>query len=129
MRASQLKLMRCLKTLLRLVEECELVWLHVFPYSQRPGTPAEKMPQVSGEVIKDRAAKLRAAGDAMRQKWLNTQTGKTVAAIVEKPNLARSETFAQIAFTSNNEQSLTIGAVQRFVITGNDGKRLTGQLA
>ena len=114
---------------LRLVEECELVWLHVFPYSQRPGTPAEKMPQVSGEVIKDRAAKLRVAGDAMRQKWLNTQTGKTVAAIVEKPNLARSETFAQIAFTSNDEQSLTIGAVQKFVITGNDGKRLTGQLA
>ncbi|MCE8458281.1 tRNA (N(6)-L-threonylcarbamoyladenosine(37)-C(2))-methylthiotransferase MtaB, partial [Rhodovulum sulfidophilum] len=49
---------------LRLVEECDLTWLHVFPYSPRPGTPAARMPQVEGGAIRDRAARLRAAGEA-----------------------------------------------------------------
>src|SRR5260370_21020232 len=47
-----------------LVEECDLTFLHVFPYSPRPGTPAARMPQVSGEAIKQRARRLRAAGEA-----------------------------------------------------------------
>ncbi|MGC6475127.1 MAG: tRNA (N(6)-L-threonylcarbamoyladenosine(37)-C(2))-methylthiotransferase MtaB [Parvibaculales bacterium] len=111
---------------LRLVEECELVWLHVFPYSQRPGTPAEKMPQVSGEVIKDRAARLRAAGAGVRQKWLASQTGKTLSAIIEKPNLARSETFAQITFATDGDKPLATGSIQKFIINGHDGQRLMG---
>ena len=48
---------------LRLVEECGLTWLHVFPYSPRRGTPAARMPQVDGNAIRDRAARLRAAGE------------------------------------------------------------------
>src|SRR5580693_10602674 len=58
-----------------LVEECGLTFLHVFPYSKRPGTPAARMPQVSGEKIRERARRLRAAGEAALQKRLASEIG------------------------------------------------------
>lgn len=112
---------------LDLVESCELVWLHVFPYSRRPGTPAEKMPQVSGTEIKARAARLRAAGESVRQNWLHRQHGKTLSAIVEKPGLARSEEFAQIDFDPDTlKDKLDVGTIHQFDITGDDGTKLLG---
>ena len=61
---------------LRLIEDCGLTWLHVFPYSVREGTPAAKMPQVDRAQIKARAARLRQAGDAQVAKHLSAQIGK-----------------------------------------------------
>jgi threonylcarbamoyladenosine tRNA methylthiotransferase MtaB len=67
-----------------LVEACGLTWLHVFPYSERPGTPAAKMPQLPGDVRKARAAELRAAGAAQVTQFLDAQIGATAAVLVEK---------------------------------------------
>src|SRR5260370_22037876 len=60
-----------------MVEECDLTFLHVFPYSPRPGTPAARMPQVSGDRIRERAKRLRATGGAAVQRWAATQEGRT----------------------------------------------------
>ncbi|MFN3605866.1 MAG: tRNA (N(6)-L-threonylcarbamoyladenosine(37)-C(2))-methylthiotransferase MtaB, partial [Cypionkella sp.] len=68
---------------LRLVQDCGLTFLHVFPYSARKGTPAAKMPAVKGPIIKDRAARLRAAGDAALQQHLAAQLGKTHRILME----------------------------------------------
>lgn len=82
----------------RIVGECDLTWLHVFPYSPRIGTPAAKMPQVEMAVRKERAAKLRAAGQAQAQKFLQTQIGKTVEVLVEKNNTGHTPHFAMVRF-------------------------------
>ncbi len=68
---------------LKLVEECDLTWLHVFPYSPRNGTPAAKMPAVNGKVIKARAAQLRNAGDAKVRAHLSKQIGMTHHILME----------------------------------------------
>jgi threonylcarbamoyladenosine tRNA methylthiotransferase MtaB len=86
---------------LKLVEECGLTWLHVFPYSARKGTPAARMPQVAKAVRKDRAARLRAAGDARREAYLAAQVGRTQRALMEKPRLGRAESFAEIVFAED----------------------------
>ena len=62
---------------LKLVEDCGLTWLHVFPFSPRKGTPAARMPQVNGAVVRDRAARLRAAGNATVARHLSAQVGQT----------------------------------------------------
>ena len=111
---------------LKLVETCEIVWLHVFPFSPRPDTPAAKMPQLSGETIRERARLLREAGDKVRQNWLETQIGSTLKGLIEKPGQARSETFAMIDF-SNKEDNSPIGDIYNFEITGHDGSKLIGK--
>ncbi|MFW6413416.1 MAG: tRNA (N(6)-L-threonylcarbamoyladenosine(37)-C(2))-methylthiotransferase MtaB, partial [Oceanicaulis sp.] len=82
---------------LRLVDECGLAFLHVFPYSPRPGTPAARMPQVDGAVIKDRAARLRARGEEALQRHLNARVGSELTVIMEKPGFARADDFTPIA--------------------------------
>jgi threonylcarbamoyladenosine tRNA methylthiotransferase MtaB len=79
---------------LDLVEECGLTWLHVFPYSARTGTPAARMPQVAGAVIRDRAARLRAAGAARVAAHLASMQGARVRLLMERPDLGRTEGFA-----------------------------------
>lgn len=84
---------------IRLVTECDLTWLHVFPYSKREGTPAAKIPtQVNGTVIKARAARLRAAGDAQVQKHLQAQVGRTHHILMENPHMGRTEQFTEVHF-------------------------------
>ena len=90
---------------LRLVEECDLTWLHVFPYSQRPGTPAAKMPQVKGALIKDRAAQLRAAGDAQVARHLAAQIGTTHDVLMENPRMGRTQQFAEVVFDTDQIES------------------------
>ena len=75
---------------LKLVEECGLTWLHVFPYSARQGTPAAKMPAVSGPVIKARAAKLRAAGEKRVAMHLDAQIGRRHKVLIETPRIGRT---------------------------------------
>ena len=79
-----------------LVETCGLTWLHVFPYSERPGTPAAKMPQLPGDVRKERAAELRAAGAAQVRRFLDARIGETVDVLVEKESEGRSPHFANV---------------------------------
>ena len=81
---------------LRLVEQCGLTWLHVFPYSPRPGTPAARMPQVDGRAIKERATRLRAAGQAQVQKHLAAQVGLTHDILLESPDMGRTRQFAEV---------------------------------
>src|ERR1700682_5352640 len=76
-----------------LVEECDLTFLHVFPYSPRPGTPAARMPQVNGHAIKERARRLRATGEAALQKRLFQEIGATRQVLIESATPGRTEHF------------------------------------
>ena len=78
---------------LDIVVECDLTHLHVFPYSARPGTPAARMPAVRGPVIRERAARLRQAGEAALARHLQSQVGRDVQVLVERNGLARTEQF------------------------------------
>ncbi len=108
---------------LKIVEECDLTFLHVFPYSEREGTPAAKIPnQVPVPERKERAARLRALGDRQLDQFLQKQIGKTVSALVEKGNMARAENFAPVRLSEEVEagQLLTvkINAVEEGALTG-----------
>jgi threonylcarbamoyladenosine tRNA methylthiotransferase MtaB len=83
---------------LNLIDECDLTFLHVFPYSQRPGTPAARMPVVPGDVIKRRAALLRARGEQRLQAFLASQVGSTQPVLVETPSTGRTAQFALSRF-------------------------------
>ncbi|MFK7942254.1 MAG: tRNA (N(6)-L-threonylcarbamoyladenosine(37)-C(2))-methylthiotransferase MtaB [Paracoccaceae bacterium] len=84
----------------RLVADCGLTWLHVFPYSARAGTPAARMPQVPKAVRKTRAAQLRAAGDAAVAKHLAAQIGQTHKVLLETESMGRTEQFTEVALTT-----------------------------
>ena len=106
---------------LKLVEECGLTWLHVFPYSARKGTPAAKMPAVSGPVIKARAAKLREAGAVRVALHLEAQIGRKHDVLIETPRIGRTEQFTEVRFDSDQPEGQIISAR----IAGHDGQRLS----
>ncbi|MBT0957872.1 tRNA (N(6)-L-threonylcarbamoyladenosine(37)-C(2))-methylthiotransferase MtaB [Alphaproteobacteria bacterium KMM 3653] len=83
---------------LALVRDCGLTWLHVFPYSPRPGTPAARMPQVRGPEIKARAKRLREAGEAAVQSHLAVQIGAPHRVLMENETMGRTEHFAEVIF-------------------------------
>jgi threonylcarbamoyladenosine tRNA methylthiotransferase MtaB len=103
-----------------LVEQCDLTFLHVFPYSPRPGTPAARMPQVRGDVIKERAKRLRASGEAALQRRLAAEIGGTRQVLIESATQGRTEHFLPVAIAGE-----TPGAVRTLVVAGHDGARLT----
>tara|TARA_R110002020_G_scaffold473875_2_gene703819 strand:- start:12223 stop:13476 length:1254 start_codon:yes stop_codon:yes gene_type:complete len=105
---------------LKLVEECDLTWLHVFPYSAREGTPAARMPAVNGGLIKSRAARLRSAGDAQVARHLAAQVGQTHEILMENPTMGRTAQFAEVDFVQPQQE----GAIVRTKITGTTGTRL-----
>src|SRR5699024_8135305 len=78
------------------VKECDLTFLHVFPYSPRTGTPAARMPQVDGNLRKERAKRLRELGELQLNKHLSTLVGKTMPVLVEKNNKGRTEYFSEV---------------------------------
>ncbi len=84
---------------LDLVDACGLTHLHVFPYSSRPGTPAARMPAVAPEIVRERAARLRAAGDAALARHLSAEVGSLRRVLVEGSGLGRTEGFAPVRFT------------------------------
>ena len=102
-----------------LVDECDLTFLHVFPYSPRPGTPAAKMPQVDGRTIKDRARRLRANGRAALQRRLESEVGARRSVLIESATQGRTEHFIPVVVTGGVQ-----GAVQTMTIAGHDGERL-----
>ncbi len=105
---------------LNLVEECNLTWLHVFPYSARKGTPAARMPEVAGPVIKQRAARLRDAGRRQVSKHLAEQVGKTHRVLMESPTLGRTEQFTQVHLAKPRPE----GAIVSVKITGANDETL-----
>ncbi|MFO1210579.1 MAG: tRNA (N(6)-L-threonylcarbamoyladenosine(37)-C(2))-methylthiotransferase MtaB [Amaricoccus sp.] len=103
---------------LRLVEECGLTWLHVFPFSPRGGTPAARMPQVAGEAIRERAARLRAAGAARVRLHHAAMLGRPVRLLMERPELGRTEGFAQARLAAAHRPGTIV--VARIVGTAED---------
>ena len=109
----------------RLVEDCGLSFLHVFPYSPRPGTPAARMPQLNKAVVKARAARLRDVGAAALERHLRKYDGQTVEALVERGNSARLPDFTPVQFESDPGDA---GRPVRARIVRQDGKQLIGAL-
>jgi threonylcarbamoyladenosine tRNA methylthiotransferase MtaB len=106
---------------LKLVTECDLTWLHVFPYSKRTGTPAARIPnQVNGAVIKDRAARLRAAGDRQVAAHLAAQVGRRHKVLLENPHMGRTEQFTEVTFQDPQPE----GQIVTVVIGGIEGSQL-----
>ena len=110
---------------LDLVRECNLTWLHVFPYSVRNGTPAARMPQVNGRDIKDRAARLRAAGEAKVLQHLKAQVGHMHNVLLENPNMGRTQQFAEVIFAKPQPE----GKIITTEITSASTTQLHGRAA
>ena len=110
---------------LDLVRECNLTWLHVFPYSVRNGTPAARMPQVNGRDIKDRAARLRAAGEAKVVQHLKAQVGHMHNVLLENPNMGRTQQFAEVIFAKPQPE----GKIITTEITSASTTQLYGRAA
>ena len=106
---------------LKLVEDCGLTFLHVFPFSPRKGTPAARMPQLGGPDIKSRAARLRAVGEAALSKHLAAQIGKTHQILLESPRMGRTEQFTEVAFANDQPEGQIVSAT----ITGHGPVRLS----
>ncbi|MDO8802028.1 tRNA (N(6)-L-threonylcarbamoyladenosine(37)-C(2))-methylthiotransferase MtaB [Phenylobacterium sp.] len=110
---------------LKLVEDGGLSFLHVFPFSPRPGTPAARMPQLQRPVIKDRAARLRAAGQRALERHLQRQVGRIITGLVERDGVARAEDFTEIAYAGE----AAVGSIVPLRITGHDGAKALGTVA
>ena len=109
--------------LLSLVDEADLAFVHAFPFSPRPGTPAARMPQLPRETVKARAAALREAGVRALHRHLETRVGRTVEALVEHGGLARAPDHTPVAFDGEP------GALARLTLTGVAGARMMGRPA
>ena len=112
---------------LALIDDCDIVHPHIFPYSPRPGTPAARMPQVPGAVIKARAATLREAGARRRSAWLHEQPGSVQRVLVERPgDRGHAGNFATVRL---REGERPVGAVVDVRIDGVEDGMLMGVAA
>ena len=107
---------------LRLIDEAGLAYLHVFPYSERPGTPAARMPQVAKADRKARAQRLREAGAAALSRHLDERIGRVVSAVVESEGFARAEDFSPVEIDSGEP-----GCVVPLRLVARSGDRLVGR--
>jgi threonylcarbamoyladenosine tRNA methylthiotransferase MtaB len=100
---------------LRLIDDCDIVFGHIFPYSARTGTPAAKMPQVPVPVRKERAARLRAASAARLDRWLGSLIGSSQRLLVEREDgSGHGENFAPICVANGG----TPGEIATVKVTG-----------
>ena len=107
---------------LAMIEDCNLTWLHVFPYSERPGTPATRMPQVSKAERKERAARLREAGSHAANTYLKSRVGSDEEILAETVHSGRTAQFAPVQF----KQAVAPGKIVCGRITAVDNEmRLT----
>lgn len=103
---------------LALVDECGLTFLHVFPFSPRPDTPAAKMPQVSRQIVKERAARLRAKGEECLQKYMKIQEGQPVELLMERDEVGRAENFMEVKLEGPYKPGALIRARVKGVLDG-----------
>ena len=104
---------------LKLLDDCDIVAAHVFPFSPRPNTPAERMPQLAREVVKARAARLRAAASDRRSRWLDGLKDSALPTLIENNGKGHSDNFAPVAIAG-----ATRGQTGEARITGRDGNHL-----
>jgi threonylcarbamoyladenosine tRNA methylthiotransferase MtaB len=104
---------------LALVEACGLTHLHVFPFSPRSGTPAAKMPQLAPGIVKERAHRLRAAGEKALRRHLDAQVGRRLTLLTERGGIARSEDFTKVRISG-----IDAGELVSACIHGHDGEML-----
>ena len=104
---------------LKLLDDCDVVAAHVFPFSPRPGTPAGRMPQLAPEVVKARAARLRDAAAARRSRWLDSLIGTARPVLIEGPAAGHTDNFAPVAIDGAHR-----GETGRAHITGRIGDKL-----
>jgi len=105
---------------LELIDDCGLTQLHVFPFSARPGTPAARMPQVTREVVKERAGRLREKGAAALRQHLDGEIGERRQVLVESPERGRTEQFLPIRLTRASQP----GAIHDLIVAGHNGAHL-----
>ena len=110
---------------LKIVDDCGLTYLHVFPFSPRPGTPAARMPQLDKAVIKARAALLREAGQQRLETFLASEVGAMRQVLVETEAMGRTEHFAQVKF----ESRMSPGAIVTARVVGHGPSHLDARLA
>jgi threonylcarbamoyladenosine tRNA methylthiotransferase MtaB len=103
----------------KLVEECGLAFLHVFPFSPREGTPAARMPQLPRELVKERAARLREAGERAYRRHLASMVGTTQRLLIEREGLGRAENFTLVSVEAGEP-----GTIVDARITAHDGEKL-----
>ena len=105
---------------LDLVAECELVHLHVFPFSLRPGTPAARMPQVDRAAVKDRARRLRLCGEQALNAHLQSQVGSRQRVLTESPVAGHTEQFSKMRFAA----PVAPGRIIEVAVASHDGREL-----
>ncbi len=109
---------------LRLVDECGLGFLHVFPFSARPGTPAAKMPRIEGNIVKERARRLRDIGEQAKTRFFNSLIGHSCEVLVETGNSGHSRQFAPVIL----DRAMQAGAIVQVEFTGLEGQALSGRV-
>jgi threonylcarbamoyladenosine tRNA methylthiotransferase MtaB len=110
---------------LKLIDECDIVMAHIFPYSAKAGTPAARMPQVPHAWIKQRARKLREASARRKALWLQGLVGSRQSVLVEKGGLGHAENFAPVQLGGVGP----VGKIAQMAITGVENGVLTGEAA
>lgn len=115
---------------LAIIEDCDLTYLHVFPYSPRPGTPASRMPQVKGPVIKERAARLREAGEQALERLLSGQLGMRVTLLVEsvENGTIHGKTDHFIPISIQSTKLVEVGNVITAKVVDKTKEQLIGEL-
>ena len=111
---------------LDLVDAAALVWLHVFPYSPRAGTPASRMPQVNQDIIKARAAELRARALIRKTDFLKSRIGHDDEILLETGGIGHSRQFARVKLV-DKAAALVAGSIYRVRVTGLEGDVLTAE--
>ena len=106
---------------LKLLDDCDVIAAHIFPFSPRPDTPAERMPQLDRETVKARSARLREAARNRRARWLDGLVGTVQPVLVESGCKGHSDAFAPV-----HVEGAAKGELGRARITGSDGDSLTG---
>jgi threonylcarbamoyladenosine tRNA methylthiotransferase MtaB len=104
---------------MRLLDDCDIVAAHIFPFSPRPNTPAARMPQVAPEFVKSRAARLRQRAAQRRAEWLDRLVGTTANVLIESPGKGHSDSWAPVTMTG-----ATRGDTGLARFTGRDGHGL-----
>jgi len=109
---------------LDLVDACGLTYLHVFPFSPRKGTPAARMPQVDRKLVKERAARLRAKGEAVHARYLDRLEGTRIELLMEHGDIGRTPHFAEVRVDRKSE----VGSFTWARLGRHDGRRLDGMV-
>ena len=115
---------------LRLIDDCDIVYGHIFPYSARQGTSAAKMPQVAVPVRRERAARLREATARRKSIWLNQLVGTTQRVLVEREGMGHAENFAETTLHHSRLcRNAEVGEIVGITVTGVEDATLIGVAA